>query len=158
MEEWRKRKKIDDFFIDFQKMEEMMNNLVKSMFDENDMKDRKKPVIMGFSMKIDENGRPRIKEFGNIKATPKKTTVTRAREPLIDVIESANDVTITAEMPGVERKNIKLNILKDRVTIATNVPETFYKVIALDEEVLPKSAKVNLKNGILEITVRKKRK
>ncbi len=158
MNEWKKRGKFNDFFIDFEKMEQIMDKLIKNMFDEKELRQNKEPMIMGFSVKIDEKGKPRIQEFGNIKANPKKTIVKKTREPLVDVIESDKEVTITAELPGVEKRDIDLKTEKNKITIAVERPRQFYKEIYLDYNILPKTAKASLKNGILEIAVKKSKK
>ena len=158
MNEWKKRKGFDDFVVDFKKMEEIMDKLIKNMFNEKELKQNRKPMIVGFSVKIDEKGKPRIQEFGNIKTTPAKTTVAKAKEPLVDTIESDRDITITAELPGVERKDIDLKIEKNRVIISVAQPRPFYKQIFLKERLLPKTVRAALKNGILEIVVKKSRK
>ena len=158
MDEWKKKRRFNDLFIDFEKMEQIMDELIKNMFDEKELKQTRKPLILGFSIKIDENGKPRIQEFGNIKATPQKTIVKKAREPLVDVIWSDKELTITAELPGVEKKDINLKIEKNKVIIGVEKPMSFYKEIYLEDKVLPKTVKASLKNGILEIVVKKSKK
>jgi len=155
-EPWKKKKekKFGDFFFDFGKIENMMDKMMKDMFREEDLEGLdKKPLVYGFSMNIDSEGKPKIEEFGNLK--PKGTEnieVASAREPLVDTTQSNNEFVVTAELPGAEKKDICLKCEKGRMAITVNSPErNFFKELALPMEVLPKTAKAKFKNGILEV-------
>ena len=71
-------------------------------------------------MTIGADGKPNVKEFGNIKH-PTKGLVEQSglRAPLVDtaVNEKENVLAITAEMPGVNKQDIKVNISYRYVSI-----------------------------------------
>jgi HSP20 family protein len=78
------------------------------------------------------------------------------REPLVDIITTDDEVKICAELPGVEKKDIKLHGTEDTLTISVDTPERkYYKELELPGKVDPKSAKTRYKNGVLEVTLKK---
>lgn len=159
-----KKKKIrdffddDDFFFDFDKVEKMMDDMMKSMIDNRSHFESKenKPIVMGFSMKIGPDGKPIVKEFGHMPTEKTKRRISNFREPLTDVREMKNNYIITLELPGVEKKDIDVSVKNEKLVISTKAPNKFRKELFL-EEIDDKKIKANLKNGILEISVPKKK-
>ena len=122
------------------------------------------PFVYGYSVKIGPDGKPIIREFGNIK--PGLTgegeaplNLTERREPLVDVIEDGETVKVLAELPGVEKRDIRLKATDHSLTINVDNPtRKYYKELEFPEEVDEKTAKSNYTNGILEIVFKKKRR
>jgi HSP20 family protein len=80
------------------------------------------------------------------------------REPLIDVINTDGEIKIVAELPGVEKENIKLHGTEKSLTISVDTPERkYFKEVELPALVDPKTAKSIYKNGVLEVTLTKKK-
>ena len=78
------------------------------------------------------------------------------REPLTDVCEGENDVTITAEMPGIEKDHIELETGDDFLVIKVEKgSRRYYKELPLNVKVAPGSARARYNNGVLEITLGK---
>jgi HSP20 family molecular chaperone IbpA len=78
------------------------------------------------------------------------------REPLTDICDGEKDITVIAEMPGIERDNIELETGEDFLVIkVAKGDRKFYKELPLDTKVVPNSARAKYNNGVLEITVRK---
>ncbi|MFQ6105515.1 MAG: Hsp20/alpha crystallin family protein [Candidatus Hydrothermarchaeaceae archaeon] len=94
------------------------------------------------------------------------------REPFTDIIETEKEVVVTAEIPGVEKEDIKINTTEDRIKITAEARhekreekegyvrrergyESFYRVLALPAEVEAEKAKATYKNGILEVVLPK---
>ena len=90
--------------------------------------------------------------------------------PAIDVAQEEDRLVICAELPGVRRDEVRVEIKNDRVTIegerrAAQQPQAqemhssersyghFYRVIALPEGAEPDAASAALRDGLLEITV-----
>lgn len=123
------------------------------------------PFVYGYSMTIGPDGKPKISEFGNVKPSLKsapfgtarpRLDVREEREPLVDVITSDKDVKVIAELPGVEKEDIKLHGTEDTLTISVEMPQRkYYKELELPALVDPKSAKTSYKNGVLEVTLKK---
>lgn len=157
-EPWKKKKKGFDFFFDFDNIQDMMDEMMRDMFsDDLELKPRK-PLVMGFNIKMDQEGKPIIEQFGNVRAKGGKPTVSDAREPLVDVIESDKEVTITAELPGVEKKDIQFRLpAKSTAIIDVRGERSFYKEIKLPAAVKQKSAKAKFNNGILEVRIEKEK-
>jgi HSP20 family protein len=66
---------------------------------------------------------------------------------------------VVAELPGVDKKDIKLNVLDDMLTVSVDTQDhKYYKEVKLPTEAEPKGAKTSYKNGVLEVTLRKAKK
>jgi len=116
------------------------------------------PFVWGWSMTVDPDGKPVIREFGNLKhsssARPWECPFQfRAeREPLVDVIEDKNVVRVIAELPGVEKEEIELRATESTLVISVNNKERrYYKELELPCRVDPSKAKSSYKNGVLEV-------
>ena len=78
------------------------------------------------------------------------------REPLTDICEGEKEITVIAEMPGIERDNIELETGEDFLVIRVGKGDRkFFKELPLDTKVVPNSARAKYNNGVLEIKVRK---
>jgi HSP20 family protein len=114
-------------------------------------------------MTMDPDGKPRIREFGNIKPGTRKgrprIDFKEQREPLIDVLETEDAVRIVAEVPGVEKQDINLRGSNTALMISVDTAHRkYYKEVDLPAQIDPKRAKSTYKNGILEVTLPKKAK
>ena len=151
----------------FHEMERMMEEEFKS-FTENVPKDYVKerklpdgstvrelgPFVYGYSMKIGPDGKPEIREFGNIKKSLKGPQVKEEREPLVDIVETNHDIRVVAELPGVEKSDIKLHGTEDSLTISVDTPQSkYYKEVMLPAKVRVREAKSTYKNGVLEVVL-----
>src|SRR5919112_649904 len=77
------------------------------------------PLVYGYSMTIGPDGKPKIREFGNIRSpfrlgatgttSGAEPIITDEREPLADVVASDKEVKVVVEIPGVNKENIKIN-------------------------------------------------
>ncbi len=119
------------------------------------------PFVYGYSMTLGPDGKPVIREFGNVKPSTRASPlgfrrpsleVREERDPLVDVIPEDGKIRVVAEVPGVERSDIKLNCSETTLTIAVDAAERkYYKEIDLPAAVDPTSTKATYKNGVLEI-------
>lgn len=114
------------------------------------------PFVYGYSIKIGPDGKPEIREFGNIKPQPKlgraSVAIRNEREPLVDVTVMDNEIRVVAELPGVEKSEIKLHGTEDMLTISVDTAERkYYKEIELPAKVNVKQARSTYKNGVLEV-------
>jgi len=116
------------------------------------------PFIYGFSYTKEPGKEPEIKEFGNIKPSYRRIEPVPGgeREPLIDVMEQKNSYEVVAELPGVEKKDIKLHATEDSLEIRTENEKKFSKEIPFDMPVKPETAKATYKNGVLSVKIIKK--
>lgn len=128
------------------------------------------PIVYGYSATIGPDGKPIIREFGNIKSPGSSISdsrggftpatgpqITAEREPLADVITSDKEVKVVVELPGVTKENIKVNSYDNSVEISAGTSDRKYRrVVDLPPEADTQAAKSNYKNGILEIVFNKK--
>ena len=152
---------------------EMSEGIPKDLVRERKLPDGSKiremgPFVYGYSMTIGPNGKPIIREFGNVKPSTKLTpsgyrkpslNYREGREPLVDVIEDDDTIRIIAEVPGVEKKDIDLTCTETTLIVSVDTEKRkYYKEVELPGEVDPKVGKASFKNGVLEVTLTKRKK
>jgi HSP20 family protein len=146
---------------EFAEAEEMLNRMfrtVKGLRPEELTENF--PYYYGYQLTIGPDGKPHVREFGNIKPTARGLVApSEAREPLVDTTldEKNNTLIITAEMPGVTKQDIKVHVSEDTVTINAEKGDKKYQTeipvtVALDE----KTSKATYSNGILELKIKLK--
>jgi HSP20 family protein len=121
------------------------------------------PIVYGYSMTIGPDGKPKVREFGNIKSPVggmgsfEQPSLSAEREPLIDISSTDNEVKIVAEMPGISKEKIKVNAYDKYVEIMSEDPNRkYHKQIEVPEDIDIESARSNYNNGVLEIIIKKK--
>ena len=180
-DEWFGRKRrfgswfpdIDEMMRDVEKMMQEAFRNVEQQVPRNLVKERKLddgsvvretgPIVYGYSVKIGPDGKPVVRKFGNIDAFPNVLggglTVKEEREPLVDVIKGLDELRVVAEVPGVNKEDLRLTADENMLTIEsiTGQPR-YHKKVELPEMVDPKTAKSIYKNGILEVSFKLKSK
>lgn len=121
------------------------------------------PVVYGYSMTVGPDGRPKVREFGNVKRSRlgfggmSRPEVIGEIEPLVDVSNTDNEVKVVVEMPGVSKDKIKINAYGNTVEVKSEDPERkYHRTIEIPPETDIETAKSAYNNGILEITFNKK--
>jgi HSP20 family protein len=110
------------------------------------------PFYYGYTMTVGPNGKPVVKEYGNVK--PGLLPSSDTREPIVDAIvdEKEKLVKLVAEMPGVEKTDVKILVQDKSVDISAERGEKKYHVkVPIKHKVDENSAKASYKNGILEL-------
>ena len=111
--------------------------------------------VYGVRVRTMADGKPSIQPFGNIKKTPKGPVVEEVREPIVDVFEEPEGITIIAEMPGIEEKDINLELKGDILNISAEGKDRQYeKEVLLSREAKSEDMTWTYKNGILEIKIK----
>ncbi len=125
------------------------------------------PIYFGYTMTVGPDGKPVIQEYGNVKPDTLPTTdscgcanhtqesIAEKREPLIDTLvdEKEQTLKIVAEMPGVEKTDVKVVVDEDIIHIDAEHGEKNYHVnIPIQHKVESDSPKATYTNGILELT------
>ncbi len=97
------------------------------------------------------------------------------KKPSVDVEDKKNGFVVTADLPGVDKKDIDVTVEEDRVELKaekkTKKEEKkkdyyrqersysgFYRTIPLPAEVVPDKAKSKFDNGVLKLTLPKVKK
>ena len=149
----------DEMFPDLDEIEKVFEEMMKDFDQMGPMgvARPRKPLVYGFSMRVGPDGKPHVEEFGNV--SPKGVEKVRdEREPLVDVINAEKEITVIAELPGVDKKDLHINSGKNSLSISVTDPERkYWKELKLPAEVDGKSAVAKLKNGILEVVLKKLR-
>lgn len=115
-----------------------------------------------------------FREFWNsptIMPMPKEAVL---REPLIRVHDKGARLCLSAELPGVDKKSIRLNIDENSVSISARKTssseakskksyyseyssQSFFRKIPLPAVVKPQTASWKFENGLLSVEIEKKR-
>jgi HSP20 family protein len=134
------------------------------------------PIVYGYSATIGPDGKPRVREFGNVRpgmkvggisasdgqrgAGERATQITAEREPLSDVITTDKEVKVVVELPGANKENIKVNAYEGSVEVKADAQDRKYRRVvdipAADIDL--QSVKSTFKNGLLEIVFKRKEK
>jgi len=110
--------------------------------------------IYGVRVRTLADGRPSVQPFGNIKKTPEGPVVEEMREPIVDVFDAPGEIHIVAEMPGIEEKDITLEIQGDILNISAGGEERKYqKEVLLSHPAKTEDMNWTYRNGILEIKI-----
>jgi HSP20 family protein len=133
------------------------------------------PFVYGYSMTVGPDGRPKVREFGNVKSpfregrgglgkgmfgTITRPLISSEREPLVDISTTDKEIRIVVEMPGVSKEDIRINAYDSTLEVTTQegASKKYHQTIELPEEADLATAKSKYNNGILEITFNKKDK
>ena len=112
--------------------------------------------VFGFSLKTATGGETILEPFGNIKKTSKGPAINEEREPITDVFDEQDEIKVYAEVPGISRKDIKLELKEDILNIsAHNGKYKFHKIVNLPAKGNIDTMTSNYKNGVLEVTIKK---
>ena len=110
------------------------------------------PCYYGYTMTVGPDGKPVVEEYGNVK--PSQLPTSDTREPIVDTIvdEKERVVKLIAEMPGVEKTDVKIVVENKIVDISAEHDKKKYHVkVSLQHKVDENSAKASYKNGILQL-------
>ncbi len=116
----------------------------------------------------------KFEKMFNDMGPQEKRIKSSTREPLVDISETENEIKVLVELPGVEKKDIDLeikgNFLIIRATISKSnkkeqkdylyqerTYQQYYRVVPLSKEVDPSKIDAKYNNGILEIILQKKK-
>jgi HSP20 family protein len=137
----------------------IFGRMSNSFFNMNDIFEELKtngkntgPYYYGYTMTVGPDGRPIVREYGNVNQESPSDSNTR--EPMVDTIidEKEKLVKLIAEMPGVEKSDVKILVQDKLVDISAEHGEKKYHVkVPIKYKVDENSAKALYKNGILEL-------
>ena len=146
----KRRSFFDDFF--GEGFEELMDQMLRDLQEGR----QPNPFIYGFSMTQHTGEAPEMREFGNIQPFGRSVKMEDERKPLIDVMETTEEVHVIAEMPGVDRTDVQLDTTESRLDIkAQNEFRKYSESVELPVKVDPHSAKATYRNGVLEVRLKR---
>ncbi|HMK46628.1 MAG TPA: archaeal heat shock protein Hsp20 [Methanocella sp.] len=150
----RRRREPKDPFDIFRDIDDMFNEMMKEM--ESGEFRQNGPFFYGFSWNQRPGEQPEVREFGNIHPGENAIEIGE-RKPLIDVFDADGTLQIVAEMPGIEKEDVELSIDHRTLEIRASHGDRHYnEMVNLPSDVDEHSAKATYKNGVLEVTLKKK--
>jgi len=111
------------------------------------------PFYYGYTMTVGPDGKPILKEYGNVK--PGLLPTSDSRQPFVDTIVDEKDglVKFVVEMPGVEKSDVNVEVVNKTVKIdAERDDKKYHTTVPIKNKIDENSAKASYKNGILELT------
>jgi len=156
--------RIPDIFEEFNRIVreffEDMERYQHDVFVSPERKPRVKRYTWGFSIVIPPAGPPRIYRFGNVRPSEKergKVERTEEFEPLASVYEEDGNIKVIIDLPGVDEESIKVDATEDKVVVrAEGSGRKYYKEIELPAKVDPNTVNASYRNGILELSFKKR--
>lgn len=152
----------EDMYKEFAEAEETLNRMFKAIqkMQSSDLEETFPYCPCGYQISIGPDGRPRIREFSNVRSSATDLIEQgQIREPLVDtsIDEKEGRLIITAEMPGLAKQDIKVNVSEDHISIhAEKGHKKYHTDIPIDLVLDVSSAKATYTNGILELKIRLK--
>jgi HSP20 family protein len=155
-------KEMERSFMDFKDIEEVPKELVRERRAKDGRVTREiGPIVYGYSMTVGPDGKPVIREFGNVKPGPHRKwqeAITDAREPLVEVVDGDREMRVIAELPGVKKDDISLTVEGKNLEISADTPTRKYrKELELPSSVELEGSRSTFNNGILEVTLPKRK-
>ncbi len=152
---WNKKSPFDipGFNMEIEKIEKLMKELMNRGMEDLEHK----PLVFGISMKSGPDGIPRVSEFGNVKDYFVNRDHEREWTPLTDVQETEDDVLVTVDMPGVEKKDIDLKVVDRELIIDVDSARKYHTQVRLPTDVEIDDADATYVNGVLEVKLKKKK-
>lgn len=118
-------------------------------------------AVYGFNVRFGggKQGEDKIKvePFGNVARDKEsgRTFVQEVREPLVDVFEEEDHTLVVAEMPGISKGDLKLDINDDVLSITAERDDKKYSKEVLLSKAYPKSKmSYSCNNGMVEIKLK----
>lgn len=143
----------DEFGQMFRRMSKSFEDIDRLFEDGQIPAGRAGPLYYGYSMTVGPDGRPVIKEYGNIRpGLPAKTS---ENETLVDTLvdEKEKLLKLVAEMPGVEKSDFEIVVDGKTVNIDAERGERKYHTkVPVEHKIDQDSVVATYKNGILEVT------
>ncbi|MCK5292625.1 MAG: Hsp20/alpha crystallin family protein [Thermoplasmata archaeon] len=159
MNDEKKRKHpFDDSFgffdREWDRIREMMDMMAdRTLRDKGDLE----PFVYGFSVRTGpDDGKPVFQRFGDAVGSGESVGNGVSREPLSDIIERGDTISVTVELPGIEKDDIDVDIDGRRMTI--NVDDQHRRIqkeIELPCGVDGESIKATFRNGVLDVVLNK---
>jgi HSP20 family protein len=146
---------------EFSDAEDMLNRMFKTVTESGDHGLSQPPYFYGYQITVGTDGKPHIREFGNVRPSQKGLIEQNAvREPLVDtsINEKENTMIITAEMPGITKEDVKVTMEEGLVKIhAEKGNKKYHTELPVDKELDEDTTKASYINGVLELRIQFKK-
>lgn len=147
-----RRSPFKDMFKEFERMFKQMQEDMEQ-FHPKSHKDKKKTYTYGFNVFIGPDGKPRIKEFGNLEPFRRDNVRKEEYEPSTSTYTEDNKLIVVVDLPGVDKEDIDVKAGKEEVEIkAVNEDRKYSTIVDLPKKVQPATAEANYENGVLTLS------
>lgn len=138
---------------EWERIREMMDRMTERTLRD---KEGLEPFIYGFSVRTSPDGKPVFQRFGDVIGPGENIGNGLSREPVSDIIEREDTISVTVELPGIEKDDIDIDIDGRRMTVRVDTEHRRYqKVIDLPCGVEREAVKATFRNGVLDVNLRK---
>ncbi len=138
---------------EFEKMQKIAEEMMKRGLGDLE----KNPFVYGFSVNMGSDGNPRIREFGNAKDHFSEEANRKEWTPLSDVQDCGNEILVTVDVPGVDKKDIELEVRERKLIIDVDGARRYNTEIKLPTHVEKGGSEATYRNGVLEVRLKKKK-
>jgi HSP20 family protein len=111
--------------------------------------------VYGFSIRTGLGGMPKVESFGNIRESDAGPVVADTREPIVDVFDEGEQMLVVAELPGVAKKEIKVEVNGDVLALSTTGARKYAKEVLLPAAAQDAEPALSYNNGVLEVRLAK---
>ena len=133
-------------------MDRLMDDMMRKAVEMPKSQEGLSPFVYGFSMSVGSDGKPVIREFGNVEPSARGPLLKEEREPLVDVMDEGREIVVVTELPGVEKDDIKLEATDRTLKISVDsAKRRYFKELDLGHLVDTRTVKATYKNGVLEV-------
>ena len=113
--------------------------------------------VYGISVHMGLGGKPVIEQFGNVRQGAAGPVVGETREPLVDVLDEGDSLSVIVELPAIAEQDIRLHVEGDVLEVsAATGDRKYYKAILLPSAVAGERVASSYRNGVLEIKLPKR--
>ncbi|MFQ6128308.1 MAG: Hsp20/alpha crystallin family protein [Thermoplasmata archaeon] len=137
---------------------EMMRRLIQRLFRQLSLSQldslRSEPFVYGFSLRATPDGKPLISDFGNTRYLTERRGL-EERQPLTDVIEGSDEIFVTMELPGASEEDVEIEAKGSVLVVLVAGRRKYFAEIDLPTAVLENDVKWTLRNGVLDVVLKK---
>ena len=145
----------DDIFTEFDRMFEDIRQSMDLMRSQTGLTPESMPLSYSYRVVIGPNGERQVSERFDDQRDDGPDPDS-GREPLTDVREREDGVTVIMQLPGLSREDIGLEVLDKVLVIRVDcATRRFEREVELPCTVKSSTAGVEYRNGVLEVTLNK---
>lgn len=168
---WRYRKRRDEedadsfdpfsfeFGLGFRDIDGMLSSMWKAASSIEGDLNSPNTIYYGYQLNVGPDGKPHVKEFGNVRPTRRGTFELGSRQPFVETLvdDKENVLKVVAEMPGVQREDIEIEVRENSLSIkAQNKDRNYDTEVPLETPVDANETKASYNNGVLEVKLKLK--
>lgn len=141
---WRKRRKRNPWFDIFDDIEKAENE-----------KENSQPYIFRGNSRRKNMRYPYIRIL-KARKTYRRTSFFKEPEPLLDILENGEIITVVISLPGFKGEDINIYVKGSRLIVsASTLDKRYYKNLKLPAKVEAKPIYKSYKNGVFELRFKK---